>query len=290
MKELIFRKGEVIFRQGDIGKTFYQVTKGTAGVYLQYGEADQQKLTNVEKDQYFGEMAIIEAWPRSATVVAEDELHVIEITAEGLNAFFEEQPERIISLMKQLGKRIRVMTDEYEEINAVIQGQKKLAPAEKPGFFSRLFRFGRVPDPEAPTQEEIMKAKGAGSAGLPVREYKRGQVIFREGDEGEYMYSVQSGRIGIYTSYGAANQQKLTDLYSDTFFGEMGLIDREPRSATAVVEEDGTTLECIREQDLQELFRTNPIEVNMILSHLSNRLRKLTVSYSKACAQAAEMK
>ena len=81
MKERIFSKNEIIFREGDQGTCFYQVTEGTAGVYLHYGEAEQKKLTEVKPGQYFGEMAIISAWPRSATIVAEDELHTIELTA-----------------------------------------------------------------------------------------------------------------------------------------------------------------------------------------------------------------
>ena len=68
----------------------------------------------------------------------------------------------------------------------------------------------------------------------------------------------------------------------------MGLVAHELRSATAVVEEDGTELECIRAEDLQTLFKENPMKVDMILSHLANRLRRLTVDFAKACEKAAE--
>ena len=83
-------------------------------------------------------------------------------------------------------------------------------------------------------------------------------------------------------------ENKLTTLYADSFFGEMSLICDEPRSATAVVEENETTLEIIRADDLEALFERNPLKIDMILSHLSNRLRKLTKDYAKACAIASE--
>ena len=73
MKRRQFAAGKVVFREGDIGHTFFQIVEGTAGVYLHYGEADQRKLNELKAGQYFGEMAVIEIWPRSATVVADYE-------------------------------------------------------------------------------------------------------------------------------------------------------------------------------------------------------------------------
>ena len=102
------------------------------------------------------------------------------------------------------------------------------------------------------------------------------------------MYQIQTGSVGIYRAYGTERSAKLTTLYTDQFFGEMGLVAHELRSATAVVEEDGTELECIRAEDLQTLFKENPMKVDMILSHLANRLRRLTVDFAKACEKAAQ--
>ena len=116
MTEKVFEKGTVVFREGDIGNSFFQIVSGTAGVYSHYGEADERKLTDMQPGQYFGEMAVIEAWPRSSTIVAEEELHVIEISEKELNLYFAEQPDRIMALMKQLGKRIRELTADYDEV------------------------------------------------------------------------------------------------------------------------------------------------------------------------------
>ena len=82
--------------------------------------------------QYFGEMAIIDAWPRSATIVAEDELHTIELTGSDLISYFTKQPDTILALMNQLGGRLRhrQLTAEYEEVNAFIR-EKQAPGAEK---------------------------------------------------------------------------------------------------------------------------------------------------------------
>ena len=98
--------------------------------------------------------------------------------------------------------------------------------------------------------------------------------------------SIHGGSVGIYLDFGTTNEKKLTTLYADSFFGEMGLVSEEKRSATAVVEENETILECIRAEDLENLFRSNPVKIDMILSHLSHRLRGLTKDYVKACKEA----
>ena len=102
------------------------------------------------------------------------------------------------------------------------------------------------------------------------------------------MYAVYGGSVGIYSNFGTTQETKLTTLYSDSFFGEMGLIENEKRSATAVAEEDGTILEVIRADQLESLFKANPVKVDMILSHVSHRLRILTRDYIQACEEAAK--
>ncbi len=293
MEKKVFSKGEVVFREGEMGTFFYQIEEGTAGVYLRYGEADQQKLTELKAPQYFGEMAVIEVWPRSATIAAESELHVIEISEKNLDVYFSEQPEKVQELMKQIGGRIRDLTADYNEVKAFIQEKETAGAEKKESLLGRLKKYlevKRYADKIGEdTQEEIIRQKFSDKgAELPVKAYSKGQIIFREGDEGHYMYAIHTGTVGIYTHYGTPQQNQLTVLYPDTFFGEMGMIEKETRSATAVVEEDETTLECIGPEDLEAIYKKNPAKIYMILSHLSHRLRSLTKDYLKACQKAAE--
>lgn len=295
MEKKVFKKNEVVFREGEFGKSFFQIVEGTAGIYLHYGEEEQRKLTDMTAGQFFGEMAVIEAWPRSATVVAEDELQVIEIEESNLNQYFKEQPDKILALMKQIGNRIRSLTEEYDEVNAFIKEKNEAGTEKKEGFFAKLKKYREISilasKNVGSTLEDVMAMKEFGQkekTPLQVMSFKKGQIIFREGDTGNYMYAVHSGTVGIYVNYGAREETKLTTLYADSFFGEMSLISDEPRSATAVIEENDTTLEIIRADDLEALFEANPLKIDMILTHLSNRLRRLTKDYAKACAIAVE--
>ena len=291
MNTKVFKKGEIVFREGDQGTTFYQITEGIAGIYLHYGQADQQKLTEMKTGQYFGEMAVINAWPRSATVVAEEELKTIELTGNDLVEYFQEQPDKIMALMNQLGDRLREVTAEYDEVTAFIREKQAAGAEKKEGFLAKLLKYKGVAKLAGRTAEDEIRQKDTGKgaeAAMQVKSFSKGQIIFREGDEGTYLYQIHGGCVGIYSKYGTPEQVKLTSLYTNAFFGEMALVGNDPRSATAVVEEDDTMLECIRAEDLEALFKINPLKVDMILGHLSNRLRRLSQDYVKACAKAAE--
>ena len=296
MKEKLFSRNEVVFREGDIGESFFQIMEGKAGVYLHYGEADERKLTEMKPGQYFGEMAVIGAWPRTATIVAEEDLRVTEITEAGLNEYFTEQPDRILAIMKQIGSRIRTLTEEYDEVTAFLKEKKDDGAEKKEGFLAKLKKYREISalakkNAVRNTVEETVKVKiqdKPKDSPLPVESCDKGQIIFREGESGTFMYAIHGGTVGIYTGYGSTLEKKLTTLYPNSFFGEMSLIDHERRSATAVAEENGTILEIISAENLQDLFKANPLEVDMILRHLSNRLKKLTIDYVKACDEAVQ--
>ena len=59
--------------------------------------------------------------------------------------------------------------------------------------------------------------------------FKAGSLIFREGDEAKELFVIKSGQIRIQIG-----NRTVTELAADSIFGEMALIDAEPRSATAV--------------------------------------------------------
>ena len=123
---------------------------------------------------------------------------------------------------------------------------------------------------------------------MNLENYGKSTVIFREGEIGKCMYALQSGLVGIYTDYGKHNEKKVAELTANRFFGEMGMLEDEPRSATAIAEEDDTCVEIIRPGDLEELFKKNPFEVDMLLRYLSGRLRKLDQDYTEACKSVYE--
>lgn len=121
-----------------------------------------------------------------------------------------------------------------------------------------------------------------------MKEFKNCDVIFRQGDPGDCMYDIFSGRVGIYTDYGAPDEKLIAELKAGEFFGEMGLLDKAPRSATVVALED-TLVYVINESDFNEFFMKQPEKALQIMRQLSQRLRKRTEDYIDACRAVHEV-
>jgi len=289
--ERTFNGGEVIIREGDTGNTFFQLLEGRVGVYKNYDKADEVQVAVIEPGQYFGEMAVIETYPRSSTVVAIGDVKVVEIPAEALNEYFTQNPDKILSIMEVFGSRIKKMTDDANEAKKALDDVRRTNSKDKYlGFFAQMaqqsiyltsknFRL------ERPSAEELREASKLVQSSDDGETYNFGTIIFKEGDVGKCMYILHSGKVGIYSKYGQVDELKLQEVEPVACFGEMEMLTGEGRDTTAVAEVGDTRVEIIRAEDLPGLFKTSPAKIDMILKNLSFRLRSITYDYFKACKE-----
>ena len=63
--------------------------------------------------------------------------------------------------------------------------------------------------------------------------YQKGELVFSQGDESHSMFEIQSGQIGIYANYKTPKEKQLAVFGEGETFGEMGMIENAPRSATS---------------------------------------------------------
>jgi len=114
MNTLVFKKGDVIFRQGEFSSVMYDIEKGKVGVFADYETEQVQQLAELTAGDFLGEMGMIEVYPRSATAVAlEDDTTLNEIGEDELNAYFKDKPEKLLKIMKQISARIREIDEKY---------------------------------------------------------------------------------------------------------------------------------------------------------------------------------
>jgi CRP/FNR family cyclic AMP-dependent transcriptional regulator len=104
-------------------------------------------------------------------------------------------------------------------------------------------------------------------AGAPVRSFKAGEFIFREGDPAEELFVVKTGTVEI-----RVGNRLLDTLPERSIFGEMALIDHGPRSATAVAATDATVVPVGEKQFLLLVSRTPYFALN-VMRVLVQRLR-----------------
>jgi len=95
------------------------------------------------------------------------------------------------------------------------------------------------------------------TARMRERKLRKGQVLFREGDQGEEMFLVRDGSILVSKAVTGKVEQVLARFGPGDFFGEMSLFDRSPRSATIQAESDAALLALDR-QNLAALIEVNP--------------------------------
>ena len=292
-----YSNGEIIIKQGDMGNSFFQILEGKAVVFLNYGESDQVQLGTIAAGQYFGEMAVIEAYPRSSTVVADGDVVAEEIPESELNRYFEANPDKILEIMKHLGNRIKALTADYDEAKGLLADIKSAEVDQKENWFAEViakhinwFKSRKV-NLSKPSAEALREAaeKIPGGESKNIEAYDKDTIIFKKGETGKCMYLVHGGSVGIYSNYGEEGELKLTELLPVACFGEMGMISEETRSATAVAESDHTYVEIIRPEDLDTLFKECPMKIEMILKHLSYRLRSLTYDYYNSCKELFEI-
>ena len=105
------------------------------------------------------------------------------------------------------------------------------------------------------------------------RSWKRGEVIFREGDAGDTCYLVQSGAVLLTREHGDGRQLALAELRAGSLFGELAIFRGETRSATAEVLE-ATRAVALLAGDFQRLIKGNPELALKLLATLAERVSR----------------
>ena len=146
MRQLTFAKGDIIFRQGDFANVMYDIVSGKVGIYSDYQGKQEEKIAELDDGQILGEMGMIEAYPRSATAVALSEQVVLsELVEADLDAYFKDDPAKVLLLMRQLSERLRETTRKYTELCGAVSRHKKAEEQgdEQPELLQELDRYAK---------------------------------------------------------------------------------------------------------------------------------------------------
>jgi CRP/FNR family cyclic AMP-dependent transcriptional regulator len=104
------------------------------------------------------------------------------------------------------------------------------------------------------------------------RTYPKGSVIVFEDDPGDALYLVASGQVKVVLIGEDGREVILSVLGEGSFFGEMALLDNQPRSAHVIAMEDSRLL-LLRRDDFQARILQSPAVAISLLAELSGRLR-----------------
>jgi hypothetical protein len=116
--------------------------------------------------------------------------------------------------------------------------------------------------------------------------FDKGQFVFREGEEGDEMYIIQSGKVAIKREI-QNTRTTLTVLEKGDFFGEMSILERLPRTADAEVLENADLI-TINSQTFGEMIRSNPEIAVRMLRKYSMRMREFSEQMERYMAHPPE--
>ncbi|WP_066584153.1 Crp/Fnr family transcriptional regulator [Cellulomonas timonensis] len=117
------------------------------------------------------------------------------------------------------------------------------------------------------------EASSALIASMTQVEVSRGEVLFHEGEPGDRLYVIRSGKIKLGRRSNDGRENLLAILGPGEMFGELSLFDPGPRTATATVVADGAILE-LGHLELIAWLEANPTVAKHLLGALARRLRR----------------
>jgi len=279
--QLRFDSGAAILREGERTFDVYLVERGSVRLERDspYGPFC---FATLGAGEMFGETAFLDQEPRSLAVTAEGQVDLWVLPAEVLRGQVSEDAAFSLALhwaiWKSLSVKLRTANRRLDSFfPASEKSPKKPLALGAPGDALRLGPGAK----RSVFEEQTLSALEVNFLASLSKElrYEAGEVIFREGDEGDAMFVVVSGRVRISRTIPGVGEEALTILPRGAFFGEMALIDKLPRSADARAHEPGTVvLRMPREivEQLLDIRKVSSVRLLVLLCGLvARRLREV---------------
>ena len=146
----------------------------------------------------------------------------------------------------------------------------------------KLKLLSKVPTFSRLTEDQlVLLASSVGS-----QSFERGETIFHQGSIGSALYIIVGGQVRIYTISAAGQELTLAIFRAGQFFGELALLDGQPRSASAKALDPTTTLTLHRAAFLHTINACPPIAA-ALLEAMALRLRQTTVHAGQLASRSA---
>ncbi len=120
-----FRKGTVLFREGDLGRDMFIVQQGKVQVKKRVGSTEEV-LAELSTGEFFGEMALLIGQDRSATVEVIEDSKLLVISPETFASLLKSDIEIALKMLKKMAARLRALDEHLE--TALLEAKKEKEP------------------------------------------------------------------------------------------------------------------------------------------------------------------
>lgn len=101
-----YAAGDMIFSQGDLGTDMFIIQDGEVEI-IKHINGESHILSHLERGDFFGEMALLEAAPRTADAIAKTEVKVLVINGSRFDDMLKKNPEIAVRIIRKYSKRLR---------------------------------------------------------------------------------------------------------------------------------------------------------------------------------------
>lgn len=266
-KQTAVRNGQILFSEGDEeDQSMYILVKGSVEIAKMLPDGVREVVGTLESGQCFGEMALADRQPRSATAMAKTDSVVLAFTGDFLGAF----PQIAFRLYENLARIIAGRyLDMEQEMRGIMQPVCKVHCVDP-----TLKGLAPITGQIGPRGMETLAQLG-GFIDVPAGEY-----VVRENTVGQYMYVVFEG--GLEVSQVIEHEpMRIALLAPGNYFGETALASGEHRRLADVRAVEDSKVLRLNYQHLDKAPHVGAVIYKELARIFSMRLRRSTLVYVK---------
>jgi CRP-like cAMP-binding protein len=118
----LFAAGQLIFAAGDVGDGFYVVQAGHVRISAMSATHEERTLAMIGPGDFFGEMAVFDDAPRSATATADTATKTLFVSRDKLLELLRHRPQLALNIVREVSTRIRTLNQKY--LDEIIQAER----------------------------------------------------------------------------------------------------------------------------------------------------------------------
>lgn len=276
-----YASGTPVLKEGDRSRDVYFIDTGEIHIRRNtpYGSYTLAKL---KPGDVFGETSFIDDNARSGDALIQADTVLFPVNPTALRPLMEADQRFALAiywaLWKSLSNKLRKTNETLA--NFFTKSSSK-APGEAPRSKTSSSVRVAVSAKQALFREQKLAPMEINFLATLSKEEKIApqQYIFHEGEDGDRMYVVLEGRVMISKQIAEAGEEALAFLERGAYFGEMALIDRQPRSADARADDSGAVVLSISREVLEGILDIQKVSslrlLRLMCSLVAERLREI---------------
>lgn len=282
-----FKKGDIIFNEGDSSDFIYHIQQGHLEIYT-HNNDKRVILGNIKPGEFVGELGVLQNTRRSASAIALQATRVERLNLSDFINRISQDQKKSLKLLHSLSHRTRnvaLLIDQTARQIAEHKHKRSLNPLNTVlSFGSRLFALIKL----KLHQRALFRYKNLTPVKLDngIHAIKKGHVLFYEGQESHFACQIINGKFkaikSLHNSY-----EDIGTMHTGEHIGELGLIEGSPRSLTVIALTD-SKIEVFNENAFLDHVSQNPQVGFTLIKNLSHRAIRLNQHLKDLTEQHAD--